>query len=851
MSGPKQQVLSLKLSGLFTDPNTFSEVPEGITLSKADNVVIDKNSIIGSRRGFPQYGNPPSGTNPIDTFVDFQDTLIVHDEGAKFKFDQNGDGSVWFEYDGTYQPPDAGEAIPSFQSNKNLYVGTSNGIYKLTAPADAFRQAGAPRGLGGAGQPTGSSGFQSTDTNVAYRVVWGYRDVNANLILGSPSDRIIVSNTTGGERNVSVSFYIPRGVNAGYSYQIYRSSQTINLSTEPDDELQMVAQLTPTSGELSAGFVTFVDSTPDNLRSTLIYTASSLTTGGILNANTQPPFARTMCSFKNFSFYGNTRTKHSFDLALIAVAGTVGVAIDDNLTVSDGLGAQYFQLIGAAAENSATGRFKVTSNLTPAENIELTARSIVNVINSYSANTQIVAYYASGYQELPGRILLERLSLSPDVFTVTSNRTQAWRPVLQLGGPAFNIRSRNEALVNRVYFSKQQQPEAVPGTQYFDIGSAEEPILAMVPLRDGIIVLKTDGVFRISGTSISTFQVSPIDTTVRIIAKNSVAVLNNKVYFFSTQGIVACSDNSAALVSRSIESDLLELSSSLYPNFAGVSFATAYESDRKYILWLPSTPYDTQATQAYVLNALTGDWTRWTKTASTAIVKQNNDKLYIAGPAVGENTQYVFQERKNFNLSDFADEQYNINIVSVSGTVLTVSSTDKVLVGYTIQQDARSVRVIRVISPTQLEMDAIALWEGGPAIAYRPIYQFFETNQLDAGNPGMMKHWADCSAIFRPVSFKTLDVDFISDVTNQINRVVVVGPPGGDGWGTFPWGLRPWGSASAITMRLRMSIPANSQRSNWIGLSMTLGEAFTDISLAGIALTYSPMSTRMKGASRA
>ena len=41
----KQQVLNLKVSGLYTNPNQFSEIPQG-ALSIAENVVIDKGSVI-------------------------------------------------------------------------------------------------------------------------------------------------------------------------------------------------------------------------------------------------------------------------------------------------------------------------------------------------------------------------------------------------------------------------------------------------------------------------------------------------------------------------------------------------------------------------------------------------------------------------------------------------------------------------------------------------------------------------------------------------------------------------------------------------------------------------------------
>lgn len=851
MSGPKAEVLSLKISGLYTDPNTFSEVPLGLTMAQANNVTFDKDSIMNSRRGFKQYGIPPNITNQIQELFDFKDTLITHDTTGKLSYDLNNNGSSWIPYVGTYFAPDAGDGdrIPSFQSNKNLYLGTNNGLYKLTSIAAQPRTAGVSRGLGGTGATTGAGGFMANSTQVAYRVIWGYRDENENLILGAPSDRIIVANNSGSDKNVNLTFFIPADIDITYFYQVYRSQGSASLTTEPDDELQLVEQISPTLAQITAGTVTFLDRTPDNLRGVLIYTASSLTTGGIQNANIQPPFHRTNCVFKNYAFYGNTRTKQILNSTLIAVGGTDGVQINDTITFTEtGTGVTFF-ITGKAAENAVAGEFKVTTGLTPAENIDLTARSIVNVLNTIATNTLFAAYYTSGYNELPGHMEFERLGLQDVTFIINSNNLTCFRPQLQPSGSDYNNTSRNEALQNRVYFSKLQQPEAVPQLQYFDIGSAEEPILALEPLRDGLIILKSDGVFRISGNAAGSFIVSPIDTTIRIIAKHSVAVLNNKVHFFSTQGIIQVSDNSAAIISRPIETQLLELSSALYPTFPNVTFACGYEDDHKYILWTVSTTGDTQGTQAFVFNTITNDWSRWTKTGTAAIVKQQDKKLYIAGPAVGETYQYVFQERKNYNISDFADEQYDFTITGATGTTLLVSSTALIEEGYTIQQIVAQARVVRIVDSQTLIVDSIQQWDIDAAIAYRPIFIFFQANQIDAGDPGAMKHWADCSAIFRQTNFDTISVGFTSDITNQTNEIILRSPNGTGGWGTFPWGTVAWGVSAAVRARLRMAMPKMAQRCNWISVSMTLNEAFTDISLAGVAITFTKMSSRMRGSS--
>ena len=53
--------------------------------------------------------------------------------------------------------------------------------------------------------------------------------------------------------------------------------------------------------------------------------------------------------------------------------------------------------------------------------------------------------------------------------------------------------SSNEQKINRVYYSKFQQPEAVPLLNYFDVGAADKAILRIFPLRDSLFVFKEDG----------------------------------------------------------------------------------------------------------------------------------------------------------------------------------------------------------------------------------------------------------------------------------------------------------------------------------------------------------------------
>jgi hypothetical protein len=112
------QVLNLKIAGLYTNPNQFSEIPEG-ALQRADNIQIDKGSVAEPRRGQAKYGQMPSSyTGSIDALFDYQGTLISSYDNKLAR--DNGSGT-FTAYSGTYTPP-TGHRIKSTQANKNFYL---------------------------------------------------------------------------------------------------------------------------------------------------------------------------------------------------------------------------------------------------------------------------------------------------------------------------------------------------------------------------------------------------------------------------------------------------------------------------------------------------------------------------------------------------------------------------------------------------------------------------------------------------------------------------------------------------------------------------------------------------------
>ena len=819
------EILSLKPKGLYTYPNPLSEVPQG-AMSKALNVILSRPSVIEQRRGINNFGNALASN--VDSLYNYQNRIIVH-QGTKLSYDSTGAG-VWTDYSGSYTKPTGALVIRSFQANKNIYFSTTTGFKKLDVLTGTPVPSGAPAGLDGSGTTTGSGWF-ADQTQVAYRILFGYTDANDNLILGAPSQRIVVSNNTGGATNVSLTFTLPAGMTTAWQYQIYRSPMSANLNTEPNDECALVFTGNPTSGQLTAGVITLTDSISDALKGPFIYTASSQQ--GIAQSNYQPPIATDVTTFKGFTFAANTTSQQTTLLTLVSV-GAPGLQLNDTVTIA---GTVY---TAKAAEVIANREFQLFTGGTPSQNITNTANSLVRVINRYTGNTLVYAYYSSGYSDLPGRITLKERGIGGSTFNSASSRAGAFTPDI---GVTAQVSTSNTS-PNVVAVSKFLQPEAFPLAQNIKVGSADKSILRIIALRDYILVFKQDGIFQITGDSIDTFEPQLLDSTTILRGIETAVALNNKVYCFSYQTIVSVTVNEGVVLkSRPIQQELLILSSSLFPNFDTVSYGIAYESENQYILGTVSLTTDTKVTQFYIYNYLTDTWTNWEfpNTQGTGFVNPTDNKLYFGSSDT--TSKYVYQERKTYTKFDFADTSYPINIVSSVGTTITVTSSANLEVGWAVSQGVQVSNITSIPDGTHIVVADNIAWIAGAAAVYQPIPISLEFVPEHCGNPGIVKHFKECHSIFSGAEFDSFDLGFFTDFYENINTVTLI-PKNTSGWGTGSWGVFPWGGGAPRAQVIRGLVPLPQRRGHWLIITIDYADALTTFALDGFVVWYQQMSQR-------
>ncbi len=243
--------------------------------------------------------------------------------------------------------------------------------------------------------------------------------------------------------------------------------------------------------------------------------------------------------------------------------------------------------------------------------------------------------------------------------------------------------SENEEKVNRIYYSKLQQPEAVPTLNYTDVGAGDAEILRIFPLRDSLFVFKEDGLYRLSG-EVAPFTVSLFDESSSLQVPDSLGLNDNTIYGYANSGLVTVSEAGVTVLSRAIDNTILPLNIPDYTNFKTASWGLGYESDSSYVFYTVSSFDDEVATIGYRFSSLTNNWTTFNKSVTCGVINPSDDKMYLGAG----DTNYIEQERKSFSREDYADREFEVDLVAgnYDGNEIRLLNPDNVEIGDVIVQ---------------------------------------------------------------------------------------------------------------------------------------------------------------------
>ncbi len=471
--------------------------------------------------------------------------------------------------------------------------------------------------------------------------------------------------------------------------------------------------------------------------------------------------------------------------------------------------------------------FFLSTNSSAAVRLQQTASELVKAINR-DQSSLIYAQYTSTPTSVPGLMRYQAKGFTGTIYMRANTTTAgtAFSPALPDSfSVGTQVASRNDDLPHVFFVAKANEPEAVPLVNFFIVGAKNKEILRVHALRDSLIVLKTDGVYRVTGDNISNFTVTLLDSTVQCVAQRSSDVLNNQVVFLSNQGVCLVTESSVQIISRKIEDVIQPILGQ--ENLSMETSGVAYESERLYLL-TTTDPNNTEATNVWAYNILTEAWTRWDTLFWQAIIGPKNVMYYVSL------FNDVQKERKKQTKIDYSGQNYTAAVTNVAADFM---SCDITLPSGIVPEESDMVVFENVINsiiddPVFITGDtytvtfrtAANLADGDSAILYSRYVANIKFVPFHAGMVGRWKHFAEMLINLRDNSTSKLLISFVGNTFGGSESVTWESDVIVSGWGQFPFGFEPWGQSNTINLTqgtqpapiIRIYVPKFQARNTFI-----------------------------------
>jgi hypothetical protein len=689
-------------------------------------------------------------------------------------------------------------------------------------------------------------------TQVGYRFLFIGRDQLTNqLSYGAPTGMAVAVSTSPSTVAVEVITHLPDNLTMGPEVtlfgQLYRSPQTEAASLTPLDQMQLVYEAPITAADITAGFITILDQTPDSLKGLPLYTGSDRE--GILQANDPPPFCKDACVYRDMTLYANCTTKPSLKLTLLGVSlpGGSGLQAGDVITLTpSGGSAVNFTAVAGTPVNP--GEFQIVTSGTPAQNITDTTANLMSAINFapdlLPSVSPVYAYLVSGASDLPGQILLTgKAEFTTVSVSASAHGDTAWSPSI---APADAAELTTESLPNTILVSKTGQGVAVPAANALLIGDASSPIVRVLALREYALVMKTDGVYRITGLTPSTLSASLFDNTTRIVGPETAVVLSNAVWMLSNQGVVSVADTGVQIRSIPIEDVIDRLTGPILETTRAVAFAVGYETEKKYVLSVPANDGDDFCPGQLVFNYITNTWVAWDRDVAAMHVAQADDRIYL-GNAL---TSTVSRERHSGDFSDFCEEDLTRTITAIVADVMTLDDVSGIQEGDVLQQGAQTratIVAVSMVNSTVTVVDDSGVTTGAVTVKTSIDCRVQWKPVVNGENPVFARQYSEGALLFRSTRFNVGTISFFTDADNVIESVPIEGQSSGD-WGFFEWGAVPWGG-ELRPQAVRFYVPQAKQYASQLVPILEIQNALSTWTCQGISISAASISQEVPSVS--
>lgn len=153
------------------------------------------------------------------------------------------------------------------------------------------------------------------------------------------------------------------------------------------------------------------------------------------------------------------------------------------------------------------------------------------------------------------------------------------------------IQSITDRKPNRLFFSKTGQPEAVPPSNYLDVGNGT--IYKMWRTQNALLVYCSDGLYKVTGNG-SDWTVTQVDPTALLVHPDCVTSLNNQCYAWLTTGMATVGEEGQNVIStEAIGPNIRRISDTFRKVSGAASWGPAMTGDQFYNeVWLNVRQFD-------------------------------------------------------------------------------------------------------------------------------------------------------------------------------------------------------------------------------------------------------------------
>lgn len=338
----------------------------------------------------------------------------------------------------------------------------------------------------------------------------------------------------------------------------------------------------------------------------------------------------------------------SFTMSNNATATGTGVSVTTH-DVIDVDGTEYY----ADVDYNATHRtFAVlatgSSTGFAGADARVAAKSFARLLNADA--TELVSYVLldpnASLSLQPAKLVIRRtvsdtskVEVETDTFPIGSYRVPVEYEPDTPGDPWTTVDARYP---NRAYYSKPDEPEAVPLLNYLRMGDEDAGILAFAPLRDAMLVFKTDGIFRVTGTAPDGWRVDLVDPGTRLLRGTTVAVEGPFAYAWTDRGVMRLDESglgenlSEGLIGREIEGRARQVMQD--PGTTG-AYVRSWRAENAVLVGVPPVGNTSTFDELlYVFHTVTNAWSRWMVSTYAAAQDVNTGELYLT--LAGEDDGY-------------------------------------------------------------------------------------------------------------------------------------------------------------------------------------------------------------------